>query len=1410
MRYLQVYYSMMDEGKEGRWYLPIQRRRLCLGLTLLFLLLLVIIAAPVVARICSRQTIEPLASIEPIEAKNITVKLGFIGALDKSLGATGSLGSELSSAFKLAIEIINDEAAKNGSKIQFSTDFKSMIKDGGSNPSTTCKIAAQELAADSDIVGVVGAMRSSCSKASHQYFRDNAPTMTQVSYASTAVELSNKKKYPRFFRTCAVDTYQATALAELVNHFNWRRVSTIATSDSYARSLAENFEREARLQGIRIYASSRLTGAVSPEVLDSKMQMIKDAQTRVNLVFALPEDARAIFETAKSKGMTGQGWVWIGSDGVLATPPSNMTKAAQAMQGSVGILPKGGIGRKSLNIIVRWLYKKSIQDQYPGIVYTHLPLTSSYVPQVYDAVYAYYLAFDKLEREGRITEYDPPSTLRNLVLDELKEFNVKKNEFVGAQGPHTYFESPWYEIGNLQGNDVKKVGKWSKTVGIERMNTDIIWPGNTKTPPTDKGLPGKTTFRIGFIAPIHPDLAGLSDLGREFESAFRVAVEMMNRDLSLSVDFDIRIQDGGVDSNASCKAAAEELAKDGVVAVIGAYRSSCSVAAANVLGSTVNRIPQISYASTAAELSDKTKYKYFFRTCPSDVHQASALAAIFRKYLLPEVGTVATNDIYGKELADMFEREVTGMADVPVNVVSRQRFDVNVRAATVRPKIQQLKASGSKVHLISMVRHDAETVFQQIKELGMTGKGWVWIGTDGATSSTFSHQRDLQRAMKGMIGTQPKNGEGSVYLKFLANWLKKDSTTYPGIVHSKQSTPTSAAFTAQLFDAVHGVAWALSDLVNKKVISRTSDVQTVRDNLYQKLRTYNDPSSGFPSATGTNNRMYFNQDQDPPAVYDVVNLVDDSWITVGQYDSIAKEITLRRDPVFSGGVTLIPEKGRPTYKIAAFFPTHEDLGPLNTLGLEWQAAFKVAVELVNSGPFKVAFTYVLPNGGYDADSCRQVAENLPDDTDLIIGEARSECSIAIAKATKLKNIPQMSYASTSAELSDKQTYPNFFRTCASDVYQGQALVKLVQRYKWSQVSTITTSDSYNEDLALTFAMEVRRSGVDITTEQRFEAHTKASIMENLKEIKESGSAVNLVSAATDDSEKVFQEAIEQGMTGKGWAWIGTDGATTSPFAESPNLQRAMQGMIGTRPKNGEGPLYQRLLKIWKEKDATSFPGLVHSPRALEASAYVAQVYDSVLAYAHALTSLHEAGTINKYTPRSEVQRQVMAELRKMKDANTGFESSTGGKMFFDPQQDAPAVYDVVNLNGDSWINVGSYDPSPDQGLRIKKKIVWPGGSLVAPPSTYQPSVKEAAGTEVPESNGVSQEGIVALGVVFGIFAISMGTFIGYLIYREKSGRPSCAPQVFRHAHQSPVTEISAVLNNGNIPVIRNQKEPLDV
>lgn len=130
----------------------------------------------------------------------------------------------------------------------------------------------------------------------------------------------------------------------------------------------------------------------------------------------------------------------------------------------------------------------------------------------------------------------------------------------------------------------KKVGTWKQGIGVEVPSGKVSWPGGTQVPPGDTGLPGKTTFKIGFITPTSPGLAGLSQLGKEFESAFKVAVEMMNKDLSLSIDFDVKIHDGGVNPKETCKRVAEKLVQEGVVAVIGAYRSECTMAAAEVLG----------------------------------------------------------------------------------------------------------------------------------------------------------------------------------------------------------------------------------------------------------------------------------------------------------------------------------------------------------------------------------------------------------------------------------------------------------------------------------------------------------------------------------------------------------------------------------------------------------------------------------------------------------------------------------------------------------------------------------------------------------------------------------------------------------------------------------------------------------
>ena len=112
----------------------------------------------------------------------------------------------------------------------------------------------------------------------------------------------------------------------------------------------------------------------------------------------------------------------------------------------------------------------------------------------------------------------------------------------------------------------------------------IIWPGGTRKTPTDRGTPGKPLFKIGFIAPLHSGLGILSEHGKELVSAAKVAVDIINADRSQQVEIDLKVMDEGLDGTISCKEAAENLLAYSVVAVVGAYRSSCSIAVSSALG----------------------------------------------------------------------------------------------------------------------------------------------------------------------------------------------------------------------------------------------------------------------------------------------------------------------------------------------------------------------------------------------------------------------------------------------------------------------------------------------------------------------------------------------------------------------------------------------------------------------------------------------------------------------------------------------------------------------------------------------------------------------------------------------------------------------------------------------------------
>ena len=58
----------------------------------------------------------------------------------------------------------------------------------------------------------------------------------------------------------------------------------------------------------------------------------------------------------------------------------------------------------------------------------------------------------------------------------------------------------------------------------------------------------------------------------------------------------------------------------------------------------------------------------------------------------------------------------------------------------------------------------------------------------------------------------------------------------------------------------------------RKTISHQTSAQTVREELYKMLKSFNKSENGYVSVLGTK-MMYFDENQDGPRQYDVVNLV---------------------------------------------------------------------------------------------------------------------------------------------------------------------------------------------------------------------------------------------------------------------------------------------------------------------------------------------------------------------------------------------------------------------------------------------------------------------------------------------------------------------------------------------------------
>ncbi|KAG7177027.1 Metabotropic glutamate receptor 3-like 1 [Homarus americanus] len=80
----------------------------------------------------------------------------------------------------------------------------------------------------------------------------------------------------------------------------------------------------------------------------------------------------------------------------------------------------------------------------------------------------------------------------------------------------------------------------------------------------------------------------------------------------------------------------------------------------------------------------------------------------------------------------------------------------------------------------------------------------------------------------------------------------------------------------------------------------------------------------------------------------------------------------------------------------------------------------------------------------------------------VIGGQQSSVSVQMASVLRVIELPQISYLSTSATLSNKDRYPFFLRTVPSDTTQAQAILRVLQDFKWTYASIVYSSGEYGE------------------------------------------------------------------------------------------------------------------------------------------------------------------------------------------------------------------------------------------------------------------------------------------------------------------------------------------------------------
>ncbi|XP_068228266.1 metabotropic glutamate receptor [Palaemon carinicauda] len=363
--------------------------------------------------------------------------------------------------------------------------------------------------------GVVGGSYSSVSLQVANLFR--LFHIPQISPASTAKALSDKDRYEFFARTVPPDTFQAMAMMDVMQLFNWSYVSTIHSEGSYGEFGIEVIRNLAIARNMCIAVSEKIPHNADHEIFDTAVKnLLKKPTAKAVVLFTRAEDARGVLAAASRLNLKSH-FHWVASDGWgkqshlveglqdIAEGAITVELTSQVVKGFDEYMSRLTPSNNKRNPWFKeyWETFFGCKLRPPGSDLAcptdrRITTESGYqqdpkVQFVMDAVYSFAYALSDLQRSACPGESHVCDAMNNYDGGEFYREYLLKVAFkgvVGSQvkfdergdGPARYTIYNFRKINGTNSYNYSVVGHWYRKLDLNL--SEVSWSGNSYTVPT--------------------------------------------------------------------------------------------------------------------------------------------------------------------------------------------------------------------------------------------------------------------------------------------------------------------------------------------------------------------------------------------------------------------------------------------------------------------------------------------------------------------------------------------------------------------------------------------------------------------------------------------------------------------------------------------------------------------------------------------------------------------------------------------------------------------------------------------------------------------------------------------------------------------------------------------------------------